>query len=74
MDMELPDGNGLDICQRLRSHGFQTNYHAYGPKDDGDIVKGLDKGASDYIAKPIRFGELFSWYAHICANIKHQMR
>ena len=23
LDMELPDGNGLDICQRLRAHGFQ---------------------------------------------------
>ena len=62
LDMELPDGNGLDICQRLRAHGFQKPIIMLtGQMDEEDIVKGLDKGASDYIAKPMRFSELFRW-------------
>ena len=60
LDMELPDGNGLDICQRLRAHGFQKPIIMLtGQMDEEDIFKGLDRGASDYIAKPIRFSELF---------------
>ncbi|MGB0818997.1 MAG: response regulator transcription factor, partial [Candidatus Puniceispirillaceae bacterium] len=61
LDMELPDGNGLDICQRLRAHGFQKPIIMLtGQMDEEDIVKGLNKGASGYIAKPVRFSELFS--------------
>ena len=68
LDMELPDGNGLDICQRLRAHGFQKPIILLtGQMDEEDIVKGLDKGASDYIAKPMRFSVLFS---QICAQLR----
>ena len=68
LDMELPDGNGLDICQRLRAHGFQKPIIMLtGQMDEEDIVKGLDKGASDYIAKPMRFSELFSL---VCAQLR----
>ena len=68
LDMELPDGNGLDICQRLRVRGFQKPIIMLtGQMDEEDIIKGLDKGASDYIAKPMRFSELFSL---ICAQLR----
>ena len=68
LDLELPDGNGLDICERLRAHGFQKPIILLtGQMDEEDIFKGLDKGASDYIAKPIRFSELFSL---ICAQLR----
>ena len=68
LDIELPDGNGLDICQRLRAHGFQKPIILLaGQMDEGDSVKVLDKGASDYIAKPIRFSELFSL---VCAQLR----
>ena len=68
LGMELPDGNGLDICQRLRANGFQKPIIMLtGQMDEEDIVKGLDKGASDYIAKPMRFSELFLL---ICAQLR----
>ncbi|MGB1613998.1 MAG: response regulator transcription factor [Candidatus Puniceispirillaceae bacterium] len=68
LDMELPDGNGLDICQRLRAHGFQKPIIMLtGQMDEEDIAKGLYKGASDYIAKPMRFSELFSL---VCAQLR----
>ena len=68
LDMELPDGNGLDICQRLRAHGFQKPIIMLtGQMDEADIVEGFDKGVSDYIAKPMRFSELFSL---VCAQLR----
>ena len=68
LDMKLPDGNGLDICKRLRAHGFQKPIIMLTDQmNDEDIVKGLDKGASDHIAKPMRFNELFSL---ICAHLR----
>ena len=68
LDMELPDGNGLDICQRLRAHGFQKPIIMLaGQMDEEDIVEGLDKGVSDYIAKPMRFSDLFSL---VCEHLR----
>ena len=68
LDEELPDGNGFDICQRLRARGFQKPVIMLtGQKNEKDIVKGLDKGADDYIAKPMRFSELFSL---VCAQLR----
>lgn len=68
LDMELPDGNGLDICQRLRADGFQKPIIMLTSQmNEEDIVKGLEKGASDYIAKPMRFNELFSL---VCAQLR----
>ena len=68
LDIELPDGNGFDICQSLRAVGFQKPIIMLtGRIDEKDFVKGLNKGANDYIAKPIRFSELF---ALICAQLR----
>ncbi len=58
---EFPDGNGFDICQRLRARGFQKPIILLTVgEDEKDIVRGLDNGANDCIAKPMRFSELFS--------------
>ena len=58
---EFPDGNGFDICQRLRARGFQKLIILLtAGVDEKDIVRGLDKGANDCIAKPMRFSELLS--------------
>ena len=68
LDRELPDGDGLDVCQRLRAHGFQKPIIMLtGQMDQEDIVEGLDKGVSEYIAKPMRFSELFSL---VCAQLR----
>ena len=68
LDVEMPDGNGIDICQRLRQSGFAkpiVMLTAKGAKDD--IVRGLEAGANDYITKPLRLGELI-------ARIRTQLR
>jgi DNA-binding response OmpR family regulator len=68
LDIQMPDGNGIDICKRLRRNGFAkpivmlTNKGA-----EVDIVLGLEAGANDYITKPFRFNELI-------ARIRTQLR
>jgi len=61
LDIQLPDGNGFDICTKLRARGFEKPIIMLtGQQDETGIIKGLDTGANDYIAKPMRFGELLA--------------
>ena len=68
LDIQMPDGNGIDICQRLRRNGFAKPIVMLTAKGaEGDIVLGLEAGANDYITKPLRLGELI-------ARIRTQLR
>ena len=68
LDIQMPDGNGIDICQRLRRNGFAKPIVMLTAKGaEGDIVLGLEAGANDYITKPLRLGELV-------ARIRTQLR
>jgi len=68
LDIQMPDGNGIYICQRLRRNGFTKPIVMMTAKGaEGDIVLGLEAGANDYITKPLRLGELF-------ARIRAQLR
>ena len=57
LDVGLPDGNGFEICKVLRNRGFKKPIIMLTGRQD---EKALDTGANDYIAKPMRFRELFS--------------
>ena len=68
LDIQMPDGNGIDICQRLRINGFaKPIVMLIAEGAEGDIVLGLEAGANDYITKPLRLGELI-------ARIRIQLR
>ena len=61
LDVQLPDGNGFDICRTLRNRGFDKPILMLTGQDaEDDIVQGLEAGANDYIAKPMRMGELLA--------------
>ena len=61
LDIQLPDGNGFDICTKLRGRGFEKPIILLtGQQEDTNIIKSLDTVANDSIAKPIRFGELLA--------------
>ncbi|MEM9036457.1 MAG: response regulator transcription factor [Actinomycetota bacterium] len=63
LDLGLPDGDGLELCQALRSGQI-------GPNSDTRVIvitardalderiRGLDTGADDYVVKPFDLGEL----------------
>lgn len=61
LDVSLPDGDGRDLCSRLRRQGVKVPIIMLtGSDDESDVVRGLDSGANDYIAKPFRMAELLA--------------
>jgi DNA-binding response OmpR family regulator len=61
LDVGLPDGDGRDLCARLRSGGMKMPIIILtGSDEESDVVRGLDAGANDYIAKPFRLAELLA--------------
>ncbi len=61
LDIGLPDGDGRDLCVRLRRQGIKVPILMLtGSDEEADVVKGLDSGANDYIAKPFRLNELLA--------------
>jgi DNA-binding response OmpR family regulator len=61
LDVGLPDGDGREFCARMRRRGFRAPILILtGSDGEADIVRGLDAGANDYIAKPFRLNELLA--------------
>ena len=61
LDVGLPDGDGRDLCADLRRRGMRMPIIMLtGSDDEADVVRGLDAGANDYIAKPFRLAELLA--------------
>lgn len=61
LDIGLPDGNGLNLCKQWRSEGRQMPIVFLTAMDEEvQVVRGLDAGANDYVAKPFRTLELLS--------------
>jgi DNA-binding response OmpR family regulator len=61
LDVSLPDGDGRDFCARLRRQGVRMPIIILtGSDDEADVVRGLDSGANDYVAKPFRLAELLA--------------
>lgn len=59
LDWTLPDSPGVEICRRIRERDQVTPViFASARHDETSIARGLDAGADDYIAKPVRPGEL----------------
>ncbi len=61
LDVSLPDGNGVTLCQGWRSKGMETPILFLTACDEEwQIVRGLDAGGNDYVVKPFRMLELLS--------------
>ena len=61
LDVVLPKKNGFQIAAELRREGRSTPILMLTSRDAAeDVVRGLDAGADDYLAKPFRFEELLA--------------
>ena len=61
LDVGLPDGDGRDLCAALRKSGMRMPIIMLtGSDEESDVVRGLESGANDYIAKPFRLNELLA--------------
>ena len=55
LDVGLPDGDGCDLCTRLRAAGHRMPMVMLTGRDaEDEVVRGLEAGAHDYLAKPVR--------------------
>jgi len=61
LDLQLPDIDGVEICQRIRKAGDNTPILMLTARDAvNDRVEGLDAGADDYLVKPFDLPELLA--------------
>ena len=59
LDINLPDGSGLDLLRQVRSEGTATPVILLTANDlELDEVTGLEAGADDYITKPFSLAVL----------------
>ena len=60
LDINLPDGTGLEFCRELRRVSTVPVIFASARTSEDDKIIGLDMGGDDYIAKPYSLKELMS--------------
>jgi DNA-binding response OmpR family regulator len=59
LDIMLPDGNGLNLLNHIKNEKINSGVLIISAKDAlDDKIKGLEKGADDYITKPFHLPEL----------------
>ena len=55
LDVNLPDGNGFDLCKKIKSRTPELPVIFLTANDlEDDVLNGYDLGAEDYITKPFR--------------------
>ncbi len=61
LDITLPDGNGLDLLNRIKKRQKIAGIIIISAKNSlDDKIQGLDLGADDYLTKPFSLSELNS--------------
>jgi two-component system response regulator MprA len=59
LDVGLPDGDGRDVCQALRAHGFSAPVLFLTAREAlVDRLSGFQAGGDDYLVKPFALAEL----------------
>ncbi len=58
LDLLLPSMSGIEVCRRMRAVAPVPIIIVSALDTETDIVRGLELGAEDYIAKPYRLREL----------------
>jgi DNA-binding response OmpR family regulator len=59
LDLNLPDGDGVDVCRILRARNENLGIIAVTARgEERDKITGLRVGADDYVVKPFSMAEL----------------
>ena len=67
LDIQLPDGNGIDLCKEIKEKYEIPIIFLSCLNDEETIVRGLNEGGDDYVCKPFGIKEL-------CARIECNLR
>ena len=60
IDIQLPDGNGIDLCKKIRLISQVPILFLTANDNEDMLVKGLESGGDDYMTKPFRVKELYA--------------
>ncbi len=60
LDVMLPDGDGFELCRWIMERKKLPVIFLTAREEEGDVVKGFELGAVDYVMKPFRNRELIS--------------
>lgn len=60
LDINLPDGNGLDFCRELRKTTSQPVIFLTASEEENNMITSFEIGGDDYITKPFRIKVLLS--------------
>ena len=58
LDVNLPDIDGYNVCQRIRSFSSCPIIFLTAKSEDEEKIKGLEVGGDDYVTKPFNIKEL----------------
>jgi DNA-binding response OmpR family regulator len=70
LDLELPDGDGVLVCRRLRERTDAAIIVVTAHGDEPDRVMALDAGADDYLVKPFGLAELQARIRAVLRRVK----
>ena len=73
LDINLPDGNGYDLCRLIKPENTDTVVIFLTANDqESDQIRGYEAGAVDYITKPFSIGALQRKIKAMFAMLEHQ--
>lgn len=72
LDIGLPDGDGYEICNYIKSKEDVPVIFLTAKDEESDVVQGLDMGADDYVIKPFRTRELISRIKSVLRRYYHE--
>ena len=71
LDINMPDGNGLEVCTRIRKFINCPILFLTAKVEDSDKINGFRVGGDDYIVKPFSIDELG---ARVAAHLRREER
>lgn len=72
MDINLPDGNGYDLCRLIKPEHLDTVVIFLTANDqESDQIRGYEAGAVDYITKPFSIGALQRKISAMFSMLEH---
>ena len=73
LDINLPDGSGLDLCEEIRTRG-QNSYVMFLTANDkeSDMLGGYEAGGADYITKPFSIAVLCRKLSAVFTNMERR--
>ncbi|MFD7923241.1 response regulator transcription factor [Streptomyces sp. NPDC059740] len=73
IDLELPDVDGLEVCECIRSACDMPVLAVTSRDSELDRVLGLQAGADDYLVKPYAFRELLARMEAVMRRFRHHI-